>query len=80
MLRFNNSLFIIVATLLLFAHESFAADIVVQDPSRDGVEVRNTYMVSGTASIPSGLISGYWHGEKISRAFGGLKVRGKLIR
>lgn len=50
---------IIITFLLVFSvssHKALSQDPYVQitDPFRDGLEVRRTYIVRGTASIPSG--------------------------
>ena len=57
MRRVQNFILITVLSILLIGtYEALSQNIAVQitDPSRDGAEVRRTYIVRGTASIPSG--------------------------
>jgi hypothetical protein len=53
-----NTIFVSAFSLILVicASSAIAQDIVVKvtDPPRNGIEVRRTYKVMGTASIPSG--------------------------
>jgi hypothetical protein len=57
MKKVNAILFIAFSSILFICVSSaIAQDIVVKvtDPARNGIEVRRSYKVTGTASIPSG--------------------------